>query len=128
MPAHIAPTASIIDKMISDPKKRVAAKLQLIQLQGETGTRRIPNSLASNPGRNTVGRPVHPPHTARRFPIEICDNPMVAAARDFVISITNYLNGLPESLIGLFGTGHFGYTAVCQFGTTRRTDTYLPEE
>jgi len=36
--------------------------------------------------------------------------------------MTSYLNGLPEPLYALFGTGYLGYTAARQWGKGRGTD------
>ena len=36
--------------------------------------------------------------------------------------VTAYLNGLPEPLYALFGTGYLGYTAARQWGKARGTD------
>ena len=36
--------------------------------------------------------------------------------------MTAYLNGLPEPLYALFGTGYLGYTAARQWGKARGTD------
>ena len=44
------------------------------------------------------------------------------AARDIAARMNAYLNGLPEPLYALFGTGHFGYTARRQWGKARGTD------
>ena len=36
--------------------------------------------------------------------------------------ITAYLNGLPESLYALFGTGYLGYTAARTWGKVKGVD------
>jgi hypothetical protein len=41
------------------------------------------------------------------------------AARDIANGINDYLNGLPEPLYALFGTGYLGYTAARQWGKIR---------
>ena len=38
------------------------------------------------------------------------------AARDIAAGMNAYLNGLPEPLFALFGTGYLGYTAARQWG------------
>jgi hypothetical protein len=38
------------------------------------------------------------------------------AARDIAAGMNAYLNGLPEPLYALFGTGYLGYTAMRQWG------------
>ena len=43
-------------------------------------------------------------------------------ARTVAQIISAYLNGLPEPLYALFGTGYIGYTAARQWGKARGTD------
>ena len=38
------------------------------------------------------------------------------AAHDIAAGMNAYLNGLPEPLYALFGTGYLGYTAMRQWG------------
>lgn len=42
-----------------------------------------------------------------------------ATAAAIAHGMTAYLNGLPESLYALFGTGYLGYTAARTWGKTR---------
>jgi hypothetical protein len=44
------------------------------------------------------------------------------AARDIAAGMNAYLNGLPEPLYALFGTGYLGYTAARQWGKAKGTD------
>jgi hypothetical protein len=41
------------------------------------------------------------------------------SARAIAAGINGYLNGLPEPLYALFGTGYLGYTAARQWGKIR---------
>jgi len=41
------------------------------------------------------------------------------AATNIASSMNAYLNGLPEPLYALFGTGYLGYTAARQWGKVR---------
>jgi hypothetical protein len=43
-------------------------------------------------------------------------------AHDIATGMTRYLNGLPEPLYALFGTGYLGYTAARQWGKAKGTD------
>ena len=131
--ALIAPIASIIDKVIPDPKQRDAAKLQLIQLEGTQELVAIQTQMSA-----ILAEAQSPdPWTSRARPgflyvmyaMILWSLPMgliaafrPAAAHDIANGITSYLNGLPEALYGLFGTGYLGYTAARQFGKTRGTD------
>ena len=131
--ALIAPIASIIDKVIPDPKERDAAKLQLLQLEGTQELAAIQTQMSA-----ILAEAQSPdPWTSRARPgflyvmyvMILWALPMgliaafrPAAAHDIAAGITGYLNGLPEPLYGLFGTGYLGYTAARQFGKTRGTD------
>ena len=44
------------------------------------------------------------------------------AARDIAAGMNAYLNGLPEPLYALFGTGYLGYTAARQWGKVKGVD------
>jgi hypothetical protein len=44
------------------------------------------------------------------------------AAQDIAAGMNAYLNGLPEPLYALFGTGYLGYTAARQWGKSRGSD------
>lgn len=41
------------------------------------------------------------------------------AALDIAAGMNAYLNGLPEPLYALFGTGYLGYTAARQWGKAK---------
>jgi hypothetical protein len=43
-------------------------------------------------------------------------------AANIAMGMTAYLNGLPEPLYALFGTGYLGYTAARQWGKSRGTE------
>ena len=42
-----------------------------------------------------------------------------ATARNVAAGINAYLNGLPEPLYALFGTGYLGYTVARQWGKVK---------
>lgn len=44
------------------------------------------------------------------------------AAQAIAADINAYLNGLPEPLYALFGTGYLGYTAARQWGKAKGVD------
>lgn len=44
------------------------------------------------------------------------------AAQAIAAGINAYLNGLPEPLYALFGTGYLGYTAARQWGKAKGVD------
>ena len=45
-----------------------------------------------------------------------------AAAREIAAGMNAYLNGLPEPLYALFGTGYLGYTAARHWGKVNGVD------
>jgi hypothetical protein len=126
----IGPIAGLIDKLIPDPKARDAAKLELLKLQGgqELETLRTQMSAIVAEAQSTD------PWTSRARPsflyvmyaLLLWSIPMgliAAAAPDMAANIargmTAYLNGLPEPLYALFGTGYLGYTAARQWGKVK---------
>ncbi|GAC1612531.1 MAG: hypothetical protein NVS3B27_04940 [Novosphingobium sp.] len=131
--ALIAPIASIIDKVIPDPKERDAAKLQLLQMQGTQELAAIQTQMSAILAEAQSADPwtsrARPGFLYVMYAMILWSLPMgliaairPAAAHDIANGITGYLNGLPEALYGLFGTGYLGYTAARQFGKTRGTD------
>jgi glycerol dehydrogenase-like iron-containing ADH family enzyme len=131
--ALIAPIASIIDKVIPDPKERDAAKLQLLQMQGTQELAAIQTQMSAILAEAQSADPwtsrARPGFLYVMYAMILWSLPMgliaairPAAAHDIANGITGYLNALPEALYGLFGTGYLGYTAARQFGKTRGTD------
>ena len=131
--ALIGPLTSIIDKVIPDKAARDKAKLELLRLEGTQELEIVQARLAA-----IVAEAQSPdPWTSRARPsflyvmyvMILFSLPMglVAwidpqAARDIGGGITAYLNGLPEPLYALFGTGYLGYTVARQWGKAKGTD------
>lgn len=123
----IGPIAGLIDKIIPDPKARDAAKLELIKLQGSLEMESLRTQLSA-----VLAEAQSPdPWTSRARPsflyvmyaMILWSVPMglIAAFRpdtaaDIAAGINAYLNGLPEPLYALFGTGYLGYTFARQWG------------
>ena len=129
----LGPLTSIIDKVIPDPKQRDAAKLEMLKLQGtqELDLLRIQLSAIVTEAGSAD------PWTSRARPsflyvmyvMILLSVPMGViaafqpeAALTIGQGMTTYLNGLPEPLYALFGTGYLGYTAARQWGKARGTD------
>lgn len=126
----IGPLASIIDKVIPDKAARERAKVELIRLEGTQELEGIQARLSA-----IVAEAQSPdPWTSRARPsflyviyvVILWAIPMglVAAfrpeaARDIAAGMNAYLNGLPEPLYALFGTGYLGYTAARQWGKVK---------
>ncbi len=123
----IAPIASIIDKVIPDKAAREKARLELLKLEGTQEMEALQNSLSA-----ILAEAQSPdPWTSRARPsflyviyaMILWAIPMglLAAwrpesANAIAIGMNAYLNGLPEPLYALFGTGYLGYTVVRQWG------------
>lgn len=126
----IGPLAALIDKLIPDPKARDAAKLELVKLQGSQELETLRTQLSA-----IVTEAQSPdPWTSRARPsflyviyaMILWALPMglIAAVRpqaalDIAAGMNAYLNGLPEPLYALFGTGYLGYTASRQWGKVK---------
>ena len=131
--ALIGPVASLIDKVIPNPAQRDKAKLELLQLQGSQELAEIQARLSAIVAEANS----HDPWTSRARPsflyviyamilwalpmgVLAAFNP--AAAREIASGMNAYLNGLPEPLYALFGTGYLGYTAARQWGKVKGAD------
>jgi hypothetical protein len=129
----LGPITSIIDKVIPDPKARDAAKLELLKLQGSQELELLQTQLSAIVAEANSADPwtsrARPSFLYVMYAMILLSVPMgvVAAFRpDTALAIgsgmTAYLNGLPEPLYALFGTGYLGYTAARQWGKMRGSD------
>jgi hypothetical protein len=123
----IGPIAAIIDKIIPDKEARQRAKIELVKLEGSQELEGVRAQLSAIVAE--AGSP--DPWTSRARPsflyvmyaLLLWALPMgliaafrPEAARDIAAGMNAYLNGLPEPLYALFGTGYLGYTAARQWG------------
>jgi hypothetical protein len=126
----IGPVASLIDKIIPDPKARDAAKLELIKLQGgqdmETLRTQLSAILAEAQSTDPWTSRARPSFLYVIYAMILWAIPMglIAAIRpdaaaNIATGMNAYLNGLPEPLYALFGTGYLGYTAARSWGKAR---------
>jgi hypothetical protein len=126
----ISPIAGLIDKLIPDPKARDAAKLELLKLQGgqelETLRTQMSAIVAEAQSADPWTSRARPSFLYVMYALLLWAIPMgliAAAAPDTAAGIargmTAYLNGLPEPLYALFGTGYLGYTAARQWGKVK---------
>lgn len=131
--ALIGPIASIIDKVIPDKAARDKAKLELIALQGtqdlETIQARLSAIVAEANSRDPWTSRARPSFLYVMYAMILWALPMgilaafePAAARNIAAGMNAYLNGLPEPLYALFGTGYLGYTAARQWGKVKGVD------
>ena len=129
----IGPITSIIDKIIPDKEARAKAKLELLKLEGSQEMNLIEARLQAIVAEANS----QDPWTSRARPsflyimyimilwalpmgVLAAFNP--AAATDIAKGMNAYLNGLPEPLYALFGTGYLGYTAARQWGKVKGVD------
>ncbi|MEP7350549.1 MAG: holin family protein [Sphingorhabdus sp.] len=126
----IGPIASLIDKIIPDPKARDAAKLELIKLQNgqemEALRTQLSAILAEAQSTDPWTSRARPSFLYVIYAMILWAIPMglIAAVRpDAAANIASgmnaYLNGLPEPLYALFGTGYLGYTAARSWGKAK---------
>lgn len=129
----IGPIASIIDKVIPDKQARERAKIELINLQGTHELRTIEARLsaivAEANSRDPWTSRARPSFLYVMYVILLASLPMGVlaafkpeAAHDIAAGMNAYLNGLPEPLYALFGTGYLGYTAARQWGKMKGVD------
>jgi hypothetical protein len=126
----ISPIAGLIDKLIPDPKAREAAKLELLKLQGSQELEALRTQLSAILAEAQSVDPwtsrARPGFLYVMYALLLWAIPMglVAAASPDVAEgiargMSAYLNGIPEPLYALFGTGYLGYTAARQWGKVK---------
>jgi hypothetical protein len=131
--ALIGPLSSIIDKIIPDKAAQDQAKLELIKLQGtrelEIMQARLSAIIAEANSQDPWTSRARPSFLYVMYAIILWAIPMgilaafrPQAATGIAIGMNTYLNGLPEPLYALFGTGYLGYTAARQWGKLKGVD------
>ena len=129
----IGPIANPIDKIIPDPKARDAAKLELIKLQGSQDMDALRTQLSAVLAEAQSADPwtsrARPSFLYVIYIMLLWSIPMgliaavaPAKAANIALGMSAYLNGLPEPLYALFGTGYLEYTAARQWGKSRGTE------
>ncbi|OJW70753.1 MAG: hypothetical protein BGO57_01450 [Sphingomonadales bacterium 63-6] len=126
----IGPVSAIIDKVIPDKAAREKAKLELMKLEGTQEMELIQAQLSAIVAEANSKDPwtsrARPSFLYVIYVLLLWAIPMglIAAfrpemARDIASGMNAYLNGLPEPLYALFGTGYLGYTAARQWGKVK---------
>ena len=126
----IGPIAGLLDKIIPDPKARDAAKLELLKLQGEQGLDQIRVQMQAVVAEAQSADPwtsrARPSFLYVMYALLLWSIPMglIAAvepemAKGIAAGMTAYLNGIPEPLYALFGTGYLGYTVARSWGKVK---------
>jgi hypothetical protein len=129
----IAPVAKLLDKIIPDPKARDEAKLALLQLQGSQELDLVQAQLSAIVAEANSADPwtsrARPSFLYVMYVLLLWSIPMglIAAVKPAMAKaigegMTAYLQGIPEPLYALFGTGYLGYTAARQWGKVKGAD------
>ena len=128
--ALISPIASLIDKIIPDPRARDAAKLELLKLQGSQEMDAIKTQMTAIVAEAQSTDPwtsrARPSFLYVMYTMILWAIPMglIAAvrpdmAKGIAAGMNAYLNGIPEPMWALFGTGYLGYTAARSWGKAK---------
>jgi Holin of 3TMs, for gene-transfer release len=129
----IGPIASLIDKIIPDPNARAQAKLELLRLEGTQDLEILKAQMAAIIAEAQSADPwtsrARPSFLYVMYAIILWALPMgliaavkPATAAGIAHGMNAYLNGIPDSLWALFGTGYLGYTAARQWGKLKGLD------
>lgn len=128
--ALISPIAGLIDKIIPDPRARDAAKLELLKMQGSQEMDAIKTQMTAIVAEAQSTDPwtsrARPSFLYVMYTMILWAIPMglIAAvrpdmARGIADGMNAYLNGIPEPMWALFGTGYLGYTAARSWGKAK---------
>lgn len=128
--AIIAPLAGLLDRVVPDPAARDAAKLELLRLEGSAELDRLKTQVAAIVADAQSADPwtsrARPGFLYVMYALLLWSIPMGLlsavrpdAAAAIARGMTAYLNGIPEPLYALFGTGYLGYTVARQWGKVR---------
>ena len=129
----IAPLTALIDKIIPDKTAREQAKLELIRLEGSQELALVEARLSAIVAEANSADPwtsrARPSFLYVMYAMILLSVPMgllAAFEPSTATAVANgmnaYLNGLPEPLYALFGTGYLGYTVARQWGKITGTD------
>ncbi len=129
----IGPIAGLIDRIIPDPKAREQAKLELLKLEGSQELESVRTQITAIVAEANSTDPwtsrARPSFLYVMYALLLWAIPMglIGAvqpdmARGIAAGMNAYLNGIPEPLYALFGTGYLGYTAARQWGKLKGVD------
>jgi len=126
----IGPVATLIDKIVPDPRARDQAKLELLRLESSQELEAIRIQMSAIVAEAQSADPwtsrARPGFLYVMYALLLWSIPMglIAAlwpntAETIARTMNAYLTGLPEPLYALFGTGYLGYTAARQWGKVK---------
>lgn len=128
--ALIGPVAGIIDKVIPDPAAREAAQRELLRLERthelDAAKAQLAAIVAEAQSADRWTSRARPSFLYVMYALLLWAIPMgiiaairPAAAEAIARGMRAYLEGLPEPLYALFGTGYLGYTVAREWGKAR---------
>lgn len=126
----LGPVSSILDRVIPDPAARDAAKLRLVELERSRELEGVKAQLSAVLAEAGSADPwtarARPGFLYVMYALLLWSIPMgliaavrPAAAEAIARGMTAYLNGIPEPLYALFGTGYLGYTVARSWGKAK---------
>ena len=129
----LGPITGLIDKIIPDPEARDRAKLELLRLEGTQELEGVRTQLSAIVAEAQSADPwtsrARPSFLYVMYALLLWSIPMglLAAVRPEMAEgiargMNAYLEGIPEPLYALFGTGYLGYTAARQWGKVKGVD------
>ena len=127
----VAPIAGVLDRIIPDPAARDAAKLELLRLERshelDPLRAQVVEAFARADSPDSWTARARPSFLYVMYALLLWSIPMgliaairPSAAQAIARGMTAYLNGLPEPLYALFGTGYLGYTVAREWGKRPR--------
>ena len=129
----LGPLSTIIDRVLPDREARDRAKLELLELEGTQEAETIRSQLSAIIAEAQSNDPwtsrARPSFLYVMYILLLWALPMgllaafrPEAANNIAAGMNAYLEGIPELLYALFGTGYLGYTAARQWGKIKGTD------
>lgn len=129
----LGPLTTVIDRVLPDREARDRAKLELLKLEGTQAAQSIEAQLSAIVAEAQSADPwtsrARPGFLYVMYALLLWALPMglIAAfrpdaAQAIAAGMRAYLDGIPEPLYALFGTGYLGYTAARQWGKIKGVD------
>lgn len=129
----LGPLTTVIDRVLPDREARDRAKLELLKLEGTQAAETIRTQMSAIIAEAQSTDPwtsrARPSFLYVMYVLLLWALPMgllaavrPEAAQNIAAGMNAYLEGIPEPLYALFGTGYLGYTAARQWGKIKGVD------